>query len=146
MTGPLAPPVRRGLLGAAALAAVAVCVLAIGPILPGHATDTTLTGGTAREVVTLTVSPPRTGTATVDIRLTPRQRTTPTGPATVVTTQAVLPTRGHATAAVTAAPDGRGGYRVSGVHLMMPGRWELLIGIEGDGRRERLVFPLTVTG
>ncbi|MFE4371897.1 hypothetical protein ACFRMN_27470 [Streptomyces sp. NPDC056835] len=146
MTGPLAPPVRRGLLGAAALAAVAASVLAIGAILPGHATDTTLTGGTAREVVTLTVSPPRTGTATVDVRLTPRRNTEATGPATVVTAQAVLPTAGHATPAATATPDGRGGYRVSGVHLMMPGRWELLIGIEGDGRRDRLVFPLTVTG
>ncbi|MET7336995.1 hypothetical protein [Nonomuraea sp. NPDC005650] len=104
----------------------------------------TLTGGTAHEVVILTISAPVTGTTAVDVRLVPRDRAaTGTSPPDV-TVSAVLPTAGHAVPGFTAVPTSDDRYHVAGLPLMMPGRWELLVAIDGDGRRDRLVFPLTV--
>jgi hypothetical protein len=127
----------------------------------------TLVGGTAHEVVTLTVSAPVTGVTPVDVRLAPRDATVRPAPVVrpapavgsvpavglapaarsvlVVTVSAVLPTAGHAVPGRVAVRVSGDSYHVAGLPLMMPGRWELLVAMDGDGRHERLVFPLTVS-
>ncbi|MEO3793225.1 hypothetical protein ABGB14_23685 [Nonomuraea sp. B10E15] len=108
---------------------------------PGAAT---LTGGTARETVTLTVSTPVTGTTAVDVRLVPRDAAATGGAPPVVTVSAVLPTAGHAVPDHPAARTVDGRYHVADLPLMMPGRWQVVVAVDGDGRHDRLVFPLTV--
>lgn len=102
----------------------------------------TLTGGTAHDVVTLTVSAPVTGVTAVDVRVTSRDAARRSSP--VVTVSATLPTAGHATPDLPAVRGSGDSYHVARLPLMMPGRWEFLVVMDGDGRRERLVFPLTV--
>ncbi|MEV6867289.1 hypothetical protein AB0M44_40645 [Streptosporangium subroseum] len=104
----------------------------------------TLTGGTAHDVVILTVSTPVTGTTAVDVRLVPRDGAATSRSSPVVTVSAVLPTAGHAVPDFTTAPAADNRYHVAGLPLMMPGRWEFVVAIEGDGRHDRLVFPLTI--
>jgi hypothetical protein len=105
----------------------------------------TLTGGTAHDVVILTVSTPVTGTTAVDVRLVPRDGAATGRSSPVVTVSAVLPTAGHAVPDFTTAPAADDRYHVAGIPLMMPGRWEFVIAIEDDGRHDRLVFPLTIS-
>ncbi|GAA4624388.1 hypothetical protein GCM10023196_024320 [Actinoallomurus vinaceus] len=157
MIGHTSPSGRRLLVAAVVLAAALLTALALHSLCaPWSATarsasdDTpqgaaTLTGGTAQAVVILTVSAPVTGTTAVDVRLVPRHGAVTSGPSPVVTVSAVLPTAGHAVPDFTAvrAPDDH--YHVAGLPLMMPGRWEFLVAVDGNGRHDRLVFPLTVS-
>ncbi|OQR61599.1 hypothetical protein B6E66_23445 [Streptomyces maremycinicus] len=107
---------------------------------------TSLTSGTAHDVVTLTVSDPQTGTTGVDVELTPRDGVAAPDSSTTVTVAAVLPTVGHAVPEYTATRTAGTTYHVAGLPLMMIGRWELLVDISGnDGRHDQLVVPLTLT-
>ena len=130
-----------------ALAGTAVLVVT-SLLLPSEADGAvSLTGGSAHDAVTLTVARARTGTTGVDIRVVPRgtgagvQASTP-----VVTLQAVLPTAGHATPETTALPTGDGNYRAPGLHLMMPGRWTLLVSVDRGGSLDQYDFPVTISG
>ncbi|MFI6908370.1 hypothetical protein ACIBKY_44415 [Nonomuraea sp. NPDC050394] len=145
---------RRFLIAAVVLAAILLTALSVHALWapwsgtaqpasdapPGSAT---LTGGTARETVTLTVATPVTGATAVDVRLAPREGASG-GPAPVVTISAVLPTAGHAVPDHTAvwAADGR--HHVAALPLMMAGRWQILIAIDDGDRHSRLVFPLVI--
>ncbi|MFJ9707172.1 hypothetical protein [Streptomyces sp. NPDC101234] len=158
MSGPMSPSRRRRLrMGAVLLATVLFTLLALrltmlsstsGSSSGSSSGGTTLTGGTAHDVVTLTIASPKTGTTSVEVRLTPREATgatRTTGSAPVVTVSAVLPTTGHALPDYTAVPTASNRYRVSALPLMMTGRWEFLVDIDGQGRDDHLVFPLTLT-
>ncbi|WP_416980721.1 hypothetical protein [Streptomyces sp. T028] len=139
---------RRYLMGAALLATVLFTMLALRTVVSAGTTDsasggTTLTGGTARDVVTVTVASPETGMTAVDVRLTPRG--TAASAARTVTVSAVLPTAGHAVPEYTAERTATNRYHVPSLPLMMPGRWEVLVEIDGGGHHDRLVFPLTLT-
>lgn len=147
---------RRSLIAGGVLAAVLVTVLALRLMwaassgTAGTASDdtsggTTLTGGTAHDVVTLTISDPVTGMTDVDVTLTPREGGSACGSTTTVTVSALLPTAGHALPDYPATSTATGTYHVSGIALMMPGRWEFTVGIDGDDCHDQLVFPLTVT-
>ncbi|WP_433186105.1 hypothetical protein [Actinoallomurus sp. CA-150999] len=105
----------------------------------------TLTSGTAHDVVILTISAPVTGTTAVDVRLVPRHGAATSGSSPVVTVSAVLPTAGHAVPDFTAVRTPDDHYHLTGLPLMMPGSWEFLVAIDGNGRHDRLVFPLTVS-
>lgn len=145
-TGPLPSSTIRRLRAVGAVL-LSIALLGLGAVLltPGRGAAVSLTGGTADHIVTLTVTPARTGSADVGIRLEPRR--TGAGAATpVVTLQAVLPTAGHATPMTSAVPEGGGRYRASAVHLMMPGRWTFLVGIDHGSRHEQFDFPVTVGG
>ncbi|MCA2223758.1 hypothetical protein [Nonomuraea aurantiaca] len=146
---------RRFLVAAVVLAATLLTALSVHALWapwPGAARPAsdaprgaiTLTGGTARDMVILTVSAPVTGSTALDVRLVPRGGTATGGPAPVVMVSAALPTAGHAVPDCTAvrAPDGH--YHVAALPLMMPGRWQVLVTVDGDGHRDRLVFPLNV--
>ncbi len=104
----------------------------------------TLTGGSGHDVVILTVAAPVTGMTAVDVRLVPRDGAAGGRASPSVTVSAVLPTAGHAVPGFAAAPVGDGRYHVAGLPLMMPGRWEFVVAVEGGGRHDRLLFPLTV--
>ncbi|MFI7129492.1 hypothetical protein ACIBQ1_27595 [Nonomuraea sp. NPDC050153] len=147
---------RRPLVAAMILVATLLTALSVhalwapwsGPTRPASGSaphgSVTLTGGTAHDVVILTIAAPMTGTTAVDVRLRPRDgAATGTSPP-VVTVSAVLPTAGHAVPDFTAVPASDDRYHVAGLPLMMPGRWEFLVAVDGDGRHGRLVFPLTV--
>ncbi|MFI6510468.1 hypothetical protein ACIBCT_22930 [Streptosporangium sp. NPDC050855] len=84
-----------------------------------------------------------TGVTAVDVRLEPRDAAVRPPPA--VTVSAVLPTAGHAVPGLPAVRVSGDVHHVDGLPLMMPGRWEFLVTVDGDGPRERLVFPLTVS-
>ncbi|MEW9533781.1 hypothetical protein [Microbispora sp. NPDC049125] len=154
MSRRLPPSGQRVLVAAVVLSAILLTALSV-PALWGPWPGTpvsgetprgaaTLTGGTAHDVVTLTVSTPVTGTTGVDVRLAPRTGAASGRSSPVVTVSAVLPTAGHAVPGFTAAPAAGGRYHVAGLPLMMPGRWEFVVAVEGDGRHDRLVFPLTI--
>ncbi|MET9080863.1 hypothetical protein ABZX77_03035 [Streptomyces sp. NPDC004237] len=142
---------RRSLMAAAVLAVVLLTGLTLRWMsssgTASGTTDsasggTTLTSGTATDVVALTIAEPAVGTTAVDVRLTPRKGTTT---AASVTVSAVLPTAGHAVPDFTAVRTADHRYHVAGLPLMMPGRWELLVDIDADGRHDHLVFPLTIS-
>ncbi|MEW2130519.1 hypothetical protein [Streptomyces sp. NPDC005435] len=138
------PAVRFLYAGAATLLAVTVALVAVG-LAPRWTDDSvSLTGGSATEVVTLTVTGPRAGAVTAAIRVTPRRKTEGVPPP-AVTLQAVLPTAGHTTPTVYARFLGSGRYSAS-VHLMTPGRWVLRVGVDDGRRGDRLDFPLAVSG
>lgn len=141
---------RRFLIAGAVLAAVLLTALTLRWVSTAGTTDsaaggTTLTGGTAHDVVTLTIASPRIGMTAVDVQLAPRKGTVTTGQVPSVTVSAVLPTAGHAVPEYTAARAANGQYHVSALPLMMTGRWEVLVDIDGRGRHDRVVFPLTLT-
>ncbi|NRQ38735.1 hypothetical protein HII36_43960 [Nonomuraea sp. NN258] len=151
----MSPSGQRFLVAAVLGAAVLLTALSVRALWAPWSSDTrpaagsappgavTLTGGTARHVVTLTVAAPVTGVTAVDVRVVPRDAVV--RPAPVVTVSAVLPTAGHAVPDLPAARVSGDGYHVAGLALMMPGRWEFLVAVDGGGRRDRLVFPLTVS-
>ncbi|MGI5453551.1 hypothetical protein ACQEWB_10330 [Streptomyces sp. CA-249302] len=156
MSGPMSPSRRRRLrMGAVLLATVLFTVLALRLMVSSGTTDsssgdttsggTTLTGGTTHDVVALTIASPKTGMTAVEVRLTPREGTKTTGSAPVVTVSGVLPTMGHALPDYTAVRTASNRYRVASLPLMMTGRWEILVDIDGQGRDDHLVFPLTLT-
>ncbi|MFJ3802392.1 hypothetical protein ACIPSJ_39700 [Streptomyces sp. NPDC090088] len=141
-------------MGAVLLATVLFTLLALRLTMSSSTTGsssdsssggTTLTGGTAHDVVTLTIASPKTGTTAVEVRLTPREGIRTTGSPTVVTVSAVLPTTGHALPDYTAVRTANHRYQVASLPLMMTGRWEFLVDIDGQGRDDHLVFPLTLT-
>ncbi|MEU9454811.1 hypothetical protein [Streptomyces sp. NPDC048277] len=139
---------RRSLIAAGVLATLLLTVLTLGLMSSsGTASSgsggTTLTSGTATDVVALTVHRPETGTTAVDVLLTPRHK--PTSASLSVTVSAVMPTTGHAVPDFTAVAEADHRYHVAGLPLMMTGRWELLVDIDGNGRHDHLVFPLTLT-
>ncbi|MFI0424016.1 hypothetical protein [Spongiactinospora sp. 9N601] len=149
---------RRVLVAAVLLAATLLTALSVHALwTPWHGTAqpasdapqgaATLTGGTAHETVTLTVSTPVTGTTAVDVRLVPRDKAAYAlagGAAPVVTISAVLPTAGHAVPEYTAVRTADDIYHVADLPLMMAGRWQVLVVIDAAGRHSRLGFPLTV--
>jgi hypothetical protein len=151
----MSPSGRRSLVAAVVVAAIVLTALSVhalwAPWSGGArpASDSvppgavTLTGGTARNVVTLTVSAPVTGVTPVDVRLEPRNATDRSSP--VVTVSATLPTAGHAIPDLPAVRVSGNSYHVAGLPLMMPGRWEFVVAMDGGGRHERLVFPLAVS-
>ncbi|MEV7391849.1 MULTISPECIES: hypothetical protein [unclassified Streptomyces] len=147
----MSPTRRRRLqMGAVLLATVLVTVLALRLVVSSGTSDsssggTTLTGGTAHDVVTLTIALPKTGMTAVEVRLTPREGTKTIGSTPVVTVSAVLPTAGHALPDYTAVRTASNRYHVAALPLMMTGRWEFLVDIDGQGRDGHLVFPLTLT-
>ncbi|MFG3296864.1 hypothetical protein ACGF3G_49860 [Streptomyces sp. NPDC048179] len=137
-------------MGAVLLATVLFTLLALRLTMSSSTTGsssggTTLTGGTAHDVVTLTIASPKTGTTAVEVRLTPREGIRATGSATAVTVSAVLPTAGHALPDYTAVRTANNRYQVASLPLMMTGRWEFLVDTDGQGRHDHLVFPLTLT-
>ncbi|SNT53823.1 hypothetical protein SAMN05216276_105723 [Streptosporangium subroseum] len=156
MSRPTSPSGRRSLVAAVVLSAILLTALSVRALWapwrgtsPPVSGDTprgaaTLTGGTAHDVVTLTVSTPVTGTTAVNVRLVPRDGAAAGRSSPVVTVSAVLPTAGHAVPDFTTAPAADNRYHVAGLPLMMPGRWEFVVTVEGDGRHDRLVFPLTI--
>ncbi|MEV4170780.1 hypothetical protein [Nonomuraea sp. NPDC049709] len=151
----MSPSGRRSLVAAVVMAAILLTALSVHALWAPWSGGTrpasdsvprgalTLTGGTAHDVVTLTVSAPVTGVTPVHVRLVPRNATVRSSP--VVTVSAVLPTAGHAVPDLPAVRVSGNSYHVAGLPLMMPGRWEFLVAVDGDGRHERLVFPLTVS-
>ncbi|MEV5842600.1 hypothetical protein AB0M32_11585 [Streptomyces sp. NPDC051985] len=155
MSGPMSLSRRRRLrMGAVLLATVLFTLLALRLTMSSSTTGsssgsssggTTLTGGTAHDVVTLTIASPKTGTTAVEVRLTPREGIRATGSATAVTVSAVLPTAGHAVPDYAAVRTANNRYQVASLPLMMTGRWEFLVDIDGQGRHDHLVFPLTLT-
>jgi hypothetical protein len=161
MSGHTSPSGRRLLVAAVVLAAALLTALALHSLwaslrAPSSGTAqsasdyapegaATLTGGTAQDVVILTVSAPVTGTTAVDVRLVPRHDAATSGSSPVVTVSAVLPTAGHAVPDFIAVRASDNRYHVAGLPLMMPGRWEFLVAIDANGRHDRLVYPLTVS-
>ncbi|MCO6007002.1 hypothetical protein NE236_18605 [Actinoallomurus purpureus] len=157
MSGHTSPAGRRSLVAAVVLAAALLTALAIHSLwAPSSGTAqsasdyapegaASLTGGTAHDVVILTVSAPVTGTTAVDVRLVPRHGAATSGSSPVVAVSAVLPTAGHAVPDFTAVRASDNRYHVAGLPLMMPGRWEFLVVVDGNGRHDRLVFPLTIS-
>ncbi|MFB4279549.1 hypothetical protein ACBJ59_29980 [Nonomuraea sp. MTCD27] len=151
----MSPSGRRSLVAAVVVAAIMLTALSVHALWAPWSGGTrpasdsapqgavTLTGGTAHDVVTLTVSAPVTGVTPVHVRLVPREATVRSPP--VVTVSAVLPTAGHAVPGLPAVRVSGDSYHVAGLPLMMAGRWEFLVAVDGDGRHERLVFPLTVS-
>ncbi|NUP15180.1 MAG: hypothetical protein HOZ81_03565 [Streptomyces sp.] len=141
---------RRLQMGVVLLATVLFTVLALRLMVSSSTTDssadgTTLTSGTAHDVVSVTIASAKTGMTAVEVRLTPREGTRTTGSAPVVTVSGVLPTMGHALPDYTATRAAGNRYRVASLPLMMTGRWEILVDIDGQGRDGHLVFPLTLT-
>ncbi|MEK8173718.1 hypothetical protein NKH77_46745 [Streptomyces sp. M19] len=126
-------PVR----GAAAL--LTVLVLVTVAYFPSWSDESvSLTGGSATDEVTVTVARPGPG---------PRTSPSASGragerddPPATVTVQAVMPTHGHATAATQAQLREPGSY-FTAVHLMMPGRWTLRVGVAHGSRTEHVDFP-----
>ncbi|MEO3875834.1 hypothetical protein ABGB18_44235 [Nonomuraea sp. B12E4] len=151
----MSPSGRRLLVAAVVVAAILLTALSVHALWAPWSGGTrpasdsvppgavTLTGGTAHDVVTLTVSAPVTGVTPVHVRLVPRDAAVRSSP--VVTVSAALPTAGHATPDFTAVQAADNSYHVAGLPLMMSGRWEFLVAIDGDGRHGRLVFPFTVS-
>ncbi|GLW11337.1 hypothetical protein Misp01_64650 [Microtetraspora sp. NBRC 13810] len=151
----MSPSGRRFLVAAVLVAAILLTALSVHALWAPWSGGTrpasdsvprgavTLTGGTAHDVVTLTVSAPVTGVTAVDVRVVARNAAVRSSP--VVTVSAVLPTAGHAVPDLPAIRVSDNSYHVAGLPLMMPGRWEFLVAVDGDGRRDRLVFPLTVS-
>lgn len=131
------------------MAGIAVAVLAViglvGWLLwPSPPAATALRSGTSRYVVSVTIDPPRIGSADVTIDLTARDGSA--SPASV-DVEAVTPLMGFATPALPATPAGDGRYTVSGVPLMMTGPWELHVSIAGSsGGNDELTLPFTVSG
>ncbi|WP_306210055.1 hypothetical protein [Actinoplanes sp. RD1] len=55
----------------------------------------------------------------------------------------MLPTTGYVSPVHTAVPRGGTAFRVTAVHLMAAGHWQILV--TPPGATDRLVLPLTVT-
>lgn len=131
------------------VAGIAVAVAAllglVGWLLwPSPPTATALHSGTSRYAVSVTINPPRVGSADVTIDLTARYGVPPTPSITV---EAVTPLMGFATPALPATAVGGGHYTVPGVPLMMTGPWELHVSIAGPGNEsDDLTLPFTVSG
>lgn len=56
---------------------------------------------------------------------------------------AVMPSHGHDTTVPLIERDS-GGYRVSGLLLFMPGRWDITLELDVDGAPDRAVFSVDV--
>lgn len=56
---------------------------------------------------------------------------------------AVMPAHGHDTAPATIELGDRG-YRVAGLLLFMPGRWDITLELETDSIRDHAVFSVNV--
>ena len=63
--------------------------------------------------------------------------------ATLTGVSAVMPAHGHDTAPATIEL-GERGYRVAGLLLFMPGRWETTLELETDSKRDHAVFSIDV--
>lgn len=122
-----------------AVAVVASLGLVAWLLWPSPPTATALRGGTSRYAVSVTIDPPRIGSADVTIDLTTRDGSPSTASVSV---EAVTPLMGFATPALPATAAGGGRYTVSGVPLMMTGPWELHVSIGTD----ELTLPFTVSG
>ncbi|GAA3753292.1 hypothetical protein [Streptomyces tremellae] len=139
-----APTLRLLYTGAVVLPALVLALLA-AVLVPSWTDEAvSLTGGSATEVVTLTVDRPRAGATDVAVRLAPRPGQRDEPPATV-TLQAVLPTTGHAAPATTAHLLAPGTYTAA-VHLMMPGRWTFHVTLDRAAGTDQFDFPLAVSG
>ncbi|MEV4047075.1 hypothetical protein [Streptomyces sp. NPDC049744] len=128
---------------------VATCVALISLVLlharaDGSDDAITLTGGNATAEVTLAVVRPRPGITQVDIQVTARGEPAAGRPG-ALTVQAVMATHGHATPAAPAQAQASGGYTTF-VHLMMPGRWNLLVSIANGPHSDRIDFPIVISG
>ncbi|WP_446045955.1 hypothetical protein [Streptomyces olivaceus] len=139
------PAVRFLYAGAAALLAICLALLAVA-LRPSWSDESvSLTGGSATDEVTLTVTRPRTGATGVDVRVTPREGGRDDAPA-AVTVQAVMVTHGHATPQAPARPRGTSGTYSTSVHLMMPGRWTFRVSLDHGSRSEHVDFPVAISG
>ena len=56
---------------------------------------------------------------------------------------ATMPAHGHGmTVEPKVAPNGRGGWKVTGMRFHMSGHWQMMIGVTRDGRTERARFDV----
>ncbi|WP_033338584.1 hypothetical protein [Catenuloplanes japonicus] len=98
------------------------------------------TSGNAEYVVTVSLPDDRAGMVTLALTVDRRQGR---GGLPPITVQAVEPAMGHATPPLRAEVVDGAGHLASGVHLMSPGHWRLLVTVAGA---EPVVFPLAITG
>ncbi len=86
----------------------------------------------------LTPTSTKSGSNTLDLRVTDRSGNAALGDVTV---EPAMPQMGHALAPITAAPFEPGHYRVGDVGLFMAGQWEITVSLS----TERVVIPLLLT-
>jgi len=128
--------VRRYALGA--LAGVVALVAALLVLWPRDVEARPQVAESARFRFELTPASTKSGSTTLDLRVTDRAGNAAAGDVTV---EPAMPLMGHALAPITAAPVEPGHYRVGDVGLFMAGQWEITVSLS----TERVVIPLLLT-
>ncbi|HEX7307660.1 FixH family protein [Lentzea sp.] len=121
-----------------ALAAVVAIAAAVLVLWPRDVEARPQVAESGRYRFELTPASTRSGTNSLDLRVTDRSGGAASGDVTV---EPAMPQMGHALAPITAAPVGPGHYRVGDVGLDMAGQWEITVSLSA----ERVVIPLLLT-
>ena len=137
------PSVRsRAVLGTAGVVLVVLVALLVWWWPRSGDSGLTVEGSSATYTVRIRLPHPSPAPGRADITVTRRDR------AAVeldqVTVDAVMPSMGHATAALTARPDGPGRYRADGRLFAMAGSWQLSVRLHGTGGTDVVTVPVTV--
>lgn len=122
-----------------------VATLALGwELWPAKATAAVLHGATPRYPVTITIDPPRIGTAAIAVDIAARPGATPP---TTVSVEPTMPLLGLAVPPVGATARSPGHFQASDVVLLATGPCELRIVLtDRQGNASELVVPFTVSG
>lgn len=133
----------RGAARALAACALAACFAASAqpPPCEGDAAGT-LSAKSEHYTLRLRFEPPPAVARHFSLLFTVCGRGAPAAPE-AVSVDARMPAHGHGmNYRASISPLGDGRYRADGLMFHMPGRWELLFVVRGDGRSERIVHPV----
>jgi hypothetical protein len=111
----------------------------------GAGRPVTVTAGSARHIVTLTIGSPRDGNRALTVRVTDRAGTPAAAPAVPFT--AVLPTMGYSTPVMSAvATPAAGHFTADGVELTAPGIWQFRFLLRDFAGADPVTIPVSITG